>query len=234
MTGKKAKLEFIRAFFDDIDQRNLRLQRLSELSFPEEAIILACCYIESLASFRYHKEYAGRQEFIRIIYEFSGHRTDFDKISWINLYKTGKACSSKEAEGKPILGYEQIKAELLGLYGKHCDHRREMNKLALIDYLKSRGLKLDWMNVEANLDYFSYAAVLYERYRSRGVHRGRIATKWDYTGRPVFGKSHSGDDVYYDGNILYFSKEIIFDVLANISRTLRTMCMAEQNFPHEL
>src|SRR5262245_26527201 len=129
-----------------------------------------------------------------MIFDYSGHKTDFAKISWIFFHKTGKDLSMKNAPGKtPIAGYKQIKAALLKFYGKESDHTREMDGKSLIDYLKQKGLKLDWNNLKARLDDFSYAAVLFKNYRSRGVHRGRIATKWDQTGQPIFGKSHRGE-----------------------------------------
>ena len=230
---RAAKLDFIGAFFRDVDKRTGRLRTMIDQGFTEEAVILACCYIDSVAAFRYNKDYADRKDFIRIIFEYSGRKTEFCRISWINLYKRGKDVSAQEAAGKPIAGYEEIKATLLSLYGKECDCNKEMDKEALMAYLRQQGLRLDWKNLESNLDNFSYAAVLFENYRSRGVHSGRIATKWNVAG-PVFDKSHDGEDIYYDGNILYFSKEIILEVLTNIGQNLRTLCMDECKFPHEL
>jgi hypothetical protein len=50
----------------------------------------------------------------------------------------------------------------------------------------------------------------------------------------MFERSHKGEDIYYDGNVLYFSKEIILEVLSNITQALRKECASQCRFPWEL
>jgi len=42
-----AKLEFIEMSFSDLEQRLKRIRELVQLGYIEEAIILACCAIDS-------------------------------------------------------------------------------------------------------------------------------------------------------------------------------------------
>ena len=85
------------------------------------------------------------------------------------------------------------------------------------------------------MDKFSYAAVLYEEYRCAGVHKGAMATTWDAeTGKPLFEKSEDGAAIYYSGNTLCFSKEIIIGTLESIHNNLREKCIMEIKWPYEL
>jgi len=231
----EAKLDFIETSFRDLEQRLARIRKLVELGYIEEAIILACCAIDSIASERYNKDYASQKDFIDLISRYSGHQPEFAKISWIFLYQNGKDPSDTTSSGKPLSGYNQIKTALLERYGKEAsDHHQELDKRGIVEYLKRKKLNLDWGNLETNLDKFSYSAVLYEKYRSRGVHKRSIATKWSAEGKPLFEKNSDGEDIYYDGNILYFSKEIILEVLGNIIQNLKVECIPQVLFPWEL
>lgn len=224
-----AKKKFIEAFFSDFGDKIARIKKMMSLGFVEEALILACCYISALANFRYNRK-ADRDNFVKAIYEYSRQKDLFAKISWIDFYKKGK-----DGKGNRISNYETIKTALLKKYEKKCDHRQEMDKDGIIDYLKSELENLDFCNLEANMDKFSYAAVLYKEYRCAGVHEGSMANTWDAkTGKPSFEKSIDGDAIYYSGNTLCFSKEIIIAVLENIHGNLRSKCIGEIKWPNEL
>jgi len=79
-----------------------------------------------IASIRYNEDYATQKDFIHLISQYSGHQPEFAKISWIFLYKNGKDPSDKTSPGKPLAGYNQIKAALRELYGKESDLLRDL------------------------------------------------------------------------------------------------------------
>lgn len=214
-----AKRDSIVALFNYYSKKIANLYKILDHGFVEEALILAFCYICALANLRYKAN--ERDNFIKIIYEYSENKDLFSKISWIYFYKKGKEHSEKNNAGIPISHYEDIKRSLLKIYYKKSDHHKEMDKNRMIDYLKQQLTNLDMRNLEANLDKFSYAAVLYEKYRSAGVHEGGMAHSWNETGEPLFNKNVQGEDIYYNGNILCFSKEIIFDILKIIHNNLK-------------
>lgn len=230
----EAKKEFIAAFFNDYSRKISNLSKMLEQGFIEEALILACCYICALANHRYGMS-NERDNFIKIIYGYSDNKILFSRISWIDFYKNGKDTSEKNRNGKPIANYEDIKSALLKIFDKRSDHHQEMDKNGLIDYLKHQKLFSDFRNLEANLDNFSYAAVLYEKYRSAGVHEGGMAHSWDVgTGKPLFTRNEQGEDIYYNGNTLCFSKEIILTTLSRVSNNLKEQCVSAAKWPHEL
>ena len=230
----KAKKTIIAAVFNKFAKKISNLHKMLEQGFIEEALILACCYISALADLRYGTK-DNRDNFIKIIFDYSDFKNLFSKISWINFYKKGKDPLGKSKTGKPISRYEDIKSSLLKIYDKKSDHYQEMYKSGVINYLKQQLSNLDLQNLEVNLDKFSYAAVLYEEYRSAGVHKGSMAHSWDAeTGKPLFDRNEKGEDIYYDGNILCFSKEIILATLKNVHHNLEDKCISVTKWPHEL
>jgi len=230
----EAKKEFVVTFFNNYSKKNSSLHRMLDQGFIEEALILACCYICALANHRYGMS-NERDNFIKIIYEHSDNKNLFSKISWIDFYKNGKDPIERIKKGKPIANYKNIKAALLKIFDKKSDHHQEMDKNGLIDHLKDQKPSIDFRNSEANLDNFSYAAVLYEKYRSAGVHEGGMAHSWDAeTGKPLFIRNEQGEDIYYNGNTLCFSKEIILTTLKNVHHNLKKQCLSAIKWPHEL
>ena len=229
----KVLRELITSYFDKmVGPKIANLDRMIDQGFTEEALTLALCYIDAMANF-YCQKGERRQTFINTIYKYSGSKESFSKISKIFIIRRGKDPSEKNKGGVKIAHYEEIKAAILKKYGRSNDHRQEVNKDELIKYLKTELGSCDWQNIEANLDKFSYAAVLYERGRSSGVHDMAIETSF-YKGESSFEQNELGEDIYYDGDILCFSKELILSVLKNVHKNLRAKCISEAKWPCEL
>ncbi|MHB8883265.1 MAG: hypothetical protein ACYC69_17370 [Thermodesulfovibrionales bacterium] len=229
-----SKQELIRAFFDEFSSKICKVQQLGEQAFIEEALILALCYISALAGYRYGRS-SERDKFVKILFEYSDNKNAFKKISWFDFYKNGKDTSEKSKSGKAIANYHEIKATLVNKFAKASDHRQEMIKEDIIIYLQNENNTLNYRSIEACLDKFSYAAVLYEHYRCAGVHEGSMAVIWDaMSGMPLFEKNEYGDDIYYSGNILCFSRQIIMSSLESICRNLRKACLDAGKWPHAL
>jgi hypothetical protein len=229
----KVLLELIRSYFDKIVEPKIaNLDKMIDQGFTEEALTLALCYIDAMANF-YYKKGKLKQKFINTIYKYSGSKESFSKISKIFIIRIGRDPSEKNKGGVKIACYEEIKAALLKKYGRANDHRQEVNKDELIKYLKTELGSCDWQNIEANLDKFSYAAVLYERGRSSGVHDMTIETAFR-SGEPSFERNEMGEDIYYNDDILCFSKELILSTLKNVHKNLRAECISEAKWPFEL
>jgi len=225
--------ELIKSYFDNIvGPKIANLDKMIDQGFTEEALTLALCYIDAIANF-YCQKGEIRQKFINVIFKHSGYKESFSKISKIYIIRRGKDPSEKNKDGVKIAHYEEIKAALLKKYGRANDHRQEVNKADLIKYLNTELGPCDWQNIEANLDKFSYAAVLYERGRSSGVHDMAIETTFEL-GEPSFEQNELGEDLYYDGDILCFSKELILSTLKNIHKDLGAECISEAKWPCEL
>lgn len=226
--------EWIVTYFDKIVCPKIsNLDKMIDQGFIEEALTLALCYIDTMANFDRQK-HNHNKTFINTIYNHSDFKESFSKISRIFLVRTGRAPSEKNTKsGTSISHFEEIKSALLEKFGRVNDHRQEMDKGGVIKYLKGKLSSCDWTNLEDNLDNFSYAAVLYERVRSAGVHELGIETVL-HRGEPFFERNKAGEDIYYHEDILCFSKEIIISALKNIHQNLRKICLDEGRWPCEL
>jgi hypothetical protein len=227
--------EWITTYFDEIVQPKIRnVHKMIEQGYVEEALTLALCYIDAMANFDHSKRNDIKTTFINTIYDFSTFKESFSKISKIFLIRTGRDPSDKNTKGGTSIDkYEEIKAALLRKYGRDNDQQKEMTKDGVIEYLKGELHSCDWRNIEANLDRFSYAAVLYERWRSAGVHEMGFETVLQ-NGQPLIERNRKGEDIYYHGDILCFSKEIILATLNNVFQNLKSKCLLEVKWPCEI
>lgn len=230
----EAKKDLIITYFDRmVGPKINNLDNMMNQGFIEEALTLALCYIEAITNFLSNTN-PTLTKYIKTIYDYSGQKDLFSKISiWFFLIN-GRDLSEKDKNGSPISNYEDVKATLIKRFDKNNNVQQEVDKDDLIKYLK-RNLKknCDIRNLEQNLDKFSYAAVLHEWGRSTGVHNmGVFATS--STNGKLFEKNQHGEDVYYNSDRLCFSKEIIILTLKNIYQNLRKKCLDEAKWPYEL
>lgn len=231
----KAMKEWIGTYFDKIVEPKIaNLEKMIDHGFIEEALTLALCYIDAIANFDRPKRGDRKTTFMNTLYDYSDFKESFSKISRIFIVRKGRDPSEKHTKsGTSLSNYEKIKEALLKIYGKNNDHHQEMDKDGVIRHLKQKLNTCDWSNLETNLDKFSYAAVLYERCRSAGVHEMGFEAD-PINGKILFEKNCKGEDVYYSEDILCFSKEIILTALKNIHKNLRKKCLDDAKWPCEL
>jgi len=226
---------WITTYFDDVVQPKIaNLNKMIEYGFVEESLALALCYIDAISNFDRPKRNDRKTTFINTIYDFSNFKNDFSKISKIYLIRAGRVSSERNTKcGTSLDKYEEIKTALLKKYGRNNNHHQEMDKDGVIQYLREELSSCDWRNLEANLDKFSYAAVLYERWRSAGVHEMGVETAL-HKGQPLMDRNKQGEDIYYYNDILCFSKEIILSTLGNVFQNLKSKCLLEVKWPCEI
>lgn len=231
----KVMREWVTTYFDDIVQPKIdNLNKMVTQGFDEEALILGLCYIDAVANFDRPRRNDRKITFINTVYDYSGFKDRYSKISKISLIRMGRDPSETNTKnGVSISHFHEVKAALLQKYGRENDHLEEMDKDEVIQYLRTQLRTCDWQNLQTNLDRFSYAAVLYERWRSAGVHEMGFETSI-HNGQPVIQRNEHGDDIYYAGDILCFSKEIILSTLINIHQNLRSQCLDEAKWPCEV
>lgn len=227
-----AKRDFIPAYFDDFAGKIARVKRIQELDMPEEAITLACCYIAALANLRYEDAHEWRR-FVRLVNDYSCYRNILSRISIPDILQNGKDNNEKNKRGKPLARYHEIVEVLKAQFGSSADHCREVPKARLIKILKEELNGLDEMNLDRNLDRFSYAALLYDQYRNPGVHHGGMAHVYNVDG-PVFRRSPSGEPIYYLWTWLQFSIDFIISLLEEVHTNLASECIKQIKWPHEL
>jgi len=64
------KVDFMRAFFDDLDARVAYLPTLHTSGHGNEAMLLCCCYIDGLASYLFPQDEGSHRNFVRAIREY--------------------------------------------------------------------------------------------------------------------------------------------------------------------
>ena len=69
---RKAKAEFIEAYFTDLERRIALLPHLHATNYQSEALLLCCCYIDGLASSLYWPDEGSARNFVRVLQEHSG------------------------------------------------------------------------------------------------------------------------------------------------------------------
>ncbi len=231
----KAMKEWIVTYFDEIVEPKIaNLEKMIGRGFVEEALTLALCYIDAIANFDRPKRGDRKTTFINTLYDYSDFRDSFSKVSRIFIVRKGRNPSEKDTKsGTSLSNCEKIKEVLLKKYGRNNNHSQEMDKDGVIQHLKQELNTCDWSNLETNLDKFSYAAVLYERCRSAGVHEMGFEADL-INGKTLFEQNDKGEDVYYSGDLLCFSKEIILKTLKNIHKNLRKKCLDDAKWPCEI
>ncbi len=68
---QKEEWAMIRSGLDDLEKRAKLLPKLKEKGFEEEALLLCCCYIESMGNL-YYREKWNQNNFCRVIRNFGG------------------------------------------------------------------------------------------------------------------------------------------------------------------
>lgn len=69
---REAKRHPIEAYFEDLQRRVELLPRLSDAGYPDEALLLCCCRIESLGSSLYWPDDSAAKNFVRVLQEYGG------------------------------------------------------------------------------------------------------------------------------------------------------------------
>ena len=69
---RKAKIEFIEAYFVNLDRRIALLRQLHESEYENEALLLCCCYIDGLATSLYWPDEGSARNFVRVLQQHGG------------------------------------------------------------------------------------------------------------------------------------------------------------------
>lgn len=155
----QAKMEFITAFFDDLNNKIIFLNELYNNGRRDEARVLCSCYIDWLASALYWPEERNNFNFVRILREYGAEEI----FSFIHpkmlkaslLKKTGKKWAAIYSKTSPIL------QKALGrLYDEH----------EIIDLLSSVLSDKEIEDVKKELWRGSFAAIVYNEVRNVSVH----------------------------------------------------------------
>jgi hypothetical protein len=156
---RKAKLSAIERFFEKWEQRVGFLLELFASGHEEEALLLACCYIEALGNALYWDARGSNYNFVRVLKEHSGEER-FQHIHPQQL-RIGLA----EARQKRVQKIGNTLDKVLGKFDRKLYTEDEI--LAL---LSSHVDASELEELKQNLWRGTLAAFAYQRIRSEHVH----------------------------------------------------------------
>ena len=164
---KQAKLEFIGAFFDELDEKAALTEALFKEGHQDEARLLCCCYIEALGNGLYPQQNSGAQAFSLALCGHSGD-PDFSLVcpKWLlRSLPFGSASPAASVAAKEALtALTQNEAldetELLAKIGSIASDateflKREMwrGSVASAVYQDIRSLGVHWFGSPSSLSF---------------------------------------------------------------------------------
>jgi len=158
---QRAKMEFIRAFFDDFDKKSGYLEELYRSDHRDEARILCSCYIDYFASAMYWPDERTNFNYVNSLKEHSGK----DIFSHIHPKMLDEAILKLSKRGpKWTTIHSSISGTLQGadqrLYGEQ----------EIIDLLAPVLNKSEMEHIKRELWRGTFAAIVYNRFRIPAVH----------------------------------------------------------------
>ncbi|MCJ7811345.1 MAG: hypothetical protein MUP62_04040 [Dehalococcoidia bacterium] len=177
----QAKVNFIRAFFDDLDNRITFLGDLYTSGRRDEARVLCSCYIDGLASALYWPEERNNFNFVRALKEYGGEEIFpyiHPKMLEDALLKKAANSSKWETISK------KISPTLQKARGRFYDEQEVINLLSPLLNNSEIG------DVQKELWRGTFAAIIYSQVRIPAVHGfgpsdGITFDKWTFKGQQV-------------------------------------------------
>jgi hypothetical protein len=157
--NRQAKLEFIKAFFKDLEDKIAFLDELYSLKRRDEAKVLCSCYIDALAANLYWPEERSNYNFVRILNEYSKEEI----ISYIHPKMLGDALSRKNGRKWKTIN-DKILSTLKDSRG------RLYNDSEILEILSPLVNSTELDKIKQELWRGTYAAIIYNEVRIPSVH----------------------------------------------------------------
>jgi hypothetical protein len=155
---RKAKAEFIDAYFADLERRIALLPRLHAANYKDEALLLCCCYIDGLATNLYWPEEGSARNFVRVLQEHGGE----ELLCHVHPKELIEAFDSKRS-------LRNLAARIATLWGFN-DHRLRALDEAITEL--SGGLAAGEVNrLRTEIWRGTLAHLVYTTIRCQAVHR---------------------------------------------------------------
>jgi len=170
------KAFFIKAYFDDLEQRIACLRELQAAGHENEALMLCCCYIEALGSQRYHQSNRKAKNYCTILVEYGDN-------ALFGLVHPKQAVQVLRTVKLFVNNINAIEAAISTIGKQLCQAQSLLELLRPILTSKQK----DWL--DNNLYKLTIAAISYERVRSELVHDISAApvsfSETTYNGNPI-------------------------------------------------
>lgn len=203
-------MEFIKSWFDDLDNKIIFLDELYNNRHRNEAFVLCCCYIDWLAAALYWPEEQNNFNFVRILKEYGEHEI----FSYIHTKMLEEALHKKTTNRNKLVRkwvaiYNKIISKLQQARGRLYDEREIICLLSpLVNNSEIEDIKKElWRG--------TYAAIVYAEVRIPSVHGlgpldGLTFNNTTYKNRPV---------PPIDFNMMHTSLKVIARMAKEISHT---------------
>lgn len=155
----QAKQRFMKSFFEAYRKRCDVLPQLRANGYPNEAMLVCCCYIEGLGNWFYGDERYHRN-FVRVLREHGGE----DVLWHIHVKPLGESLADTK-RGKAVRALAEKIQPLLAGYQGHLLTEAEV-EAAVAGALSSEELE----RLRKNLWRGTVASVAYAELRSEAVH----------------------------------------------------------------
>lgn len=182
----KAKLEFIRAFFDDLDAKIAFLDDLHKKGHRDEAQVLCACYIDWLSSALYWPEECNNFNFVRVLKEHGGE----DIFSYIHPKMLEDSLHKKinRNPSKPNRKWAEIIRKVSPALQRA--QVRFYKDLEIVDLLTPLANSSEIEAIKNELWRGTFAAIVYYQFRIPSVHGlgpsdGITFDKSTFKGKPV-------------------------------------------------
>lgn len=157
--NRQAKLDFIKAFFKNLETKIDFLDELHKSRRRDEAKVLCSCYIDALASNLYWPKEQNNFNFVRILKEYSGE----DIFSYIHPKMLENSLSKKRGR-KWVRIRDKISSALQESRGQFYSESE------IIEILSPLVNNFELENIKKELWRGTFAAIVYNEIRIPSVH----------------------------------------------------------------
>ncbi len=161
----QAKIEFITAFFDDLNNKIIFMNELYNNGHRDEARVLCACYIDWLAAALYWPEEQNNCNFVHVLKEYGGQEI----FSCIHPKMLERALHKKETlRNKPVRKWVAICDKITSALQQANGRLYEESEI--IKLLSSFVSNSEIENIKKELWRGTYAAIVYAEFRIPAVH----------------------------------------------------------------
>lgn len=177
----ETKIDFIKAFFDDIDSKIAYLQELYNVSHREEAQVLCSCYIDGLASAFCWPDERNNFCFVKVLKDYGGN----DIFAYIHPKMLDRALAKLSERGHKWKAIHRSASLQLKLADMKLYEEAE-----ILQFLSSCLDSSEKNKVSQELWRGSFASIVYHEFRIASVHglgppNRTTFEKTTFRGKPV-------------------------------------------------
>jgi len=217
------KTEGIKIFFDAFRKLQKFIDEYCRGEFEFEGLILSCCYLDSLAGYKYGGKSSG-QRFSKFINEYSGKKECWTKIALpILLQDIPKLGIDSKLSTRLKRFLNQGMKVRPANYTKY-GHNVDTDWHSLEEQLRREFTSDEVESLKRKIEYYQYSYLLWQNYRNPAIHE---TAKRNHANNIAGAK-----EPYYHGGYskvrFGIPEEFIFETLQNCISNFEKECVEKQ------